>query len=223
MDVISNYLLESILVIIVIIIILGAMAWFSIIHSKMKDLEPIRKHAIQIIGTSEKIDLILRELAALNQRVDGLTRRVDGLTRRVDGLTQRVDGLTERVDGLTDSPYARNSSPVSLNEAGKQLSEKMDADSIADKYTDRLSKRAIEQNMNAYQIQQSCFRFSANEILKDLETDKERYDQLSEVAYTEGVRLENLMRILGLVLRDRVLEAVNESHGKLNQLTSSSH
>ena len=106
----------------------------------------------------------------------------------------------------------RSDSPVSLSEYGESLSKKIDVKFITDRYKEQLTKKAKKQEMNAYQIQQSCFNFAQNQIPKDLEENsKEQYDQLADVAFNEGIQIRDLMRVLGLILRDQVLEACDIS------------
>ena len=147
----------------------------------------------------------------IENRLDNLNQRLDDKFSEVMGYIKDIKATINQMPNKVN--FIRGSSPLSLNQRGKELYEKINAPAIADKYTDELIKRAKERNMNTYQIQQDCFNFAFNEILKRLERDdKEQYDQLSDVAYNEGVQLEDLMQILGVILRDRVLEAVNKSH-----------
>ena len=112
---------------------------------------------------------------------------------------------------MTASRY-QSDSPVSLSEYGKSLSKKIDAKSITDKYKERLTKKAKKQEMNACQIQQSCFYFAQNKIPKDLEENsKEQYDQLANIAFNEGIQIRDLMRVLGLILKDQTLKACDIS------------
>ena len=85
----------------------------------------------------------------------------------------------------------------------------MDAYALADIYTDELIKQAKEEDMSPYQIQQTCCTLSYMRVPEDLkEKDIERYRKLEEIAYKEDLYMLELMRILSLILRDRVLEAV---------------
>ena len=163
--------------------LLYGIRWLITLDLRMKDLEPIRKNAQAIAETPEK---------------------VESLSRKVDHIYAKIDKLPEDI--------FRHSSPLSLSEYGQKLSDKIDASAIASKYKRQLISVVKEQNMRPYQIQQSCFDFSKKEILSDLkENDEEQYNQLTDVAFNEGVEVEVLMKITGLVLRDQVLEAFNEA------------
>ena len=170
--------------------LLYGIRWLITLDLRMKDLEPIRKNAQAIAETPEK--------------VESLSRTVESLSRKVDHIYAKIDKLPEDI--------FRHSSPLSLSEYGQKLSDKIDASAIASKYKRQLISVVKEQNMRPYQIQQSCFDFSKKEILSDLkENDEEQYNQLTDVAFNEGVEVEVLMKITGLVLRDQVLEAFNEA------------
>ena len=44
-----------------------------------------------------------------------------------------------------------------------------------------------------------------------LRNSKEQYDQLANVAFNEGIQIRDLMRVLGLILKDQVLKACDIS------------
>ena len=170
--------------------LLYGIRWLITLDLRMKDLEPIRKNAQAIAETPEK--------------VESLSKTVESLSKTVDHIYAKIDKLPEDI--------FRHSSPLSLSEYGQKLSDKIDASAIASKYKRQLISVVKEQNMRPYQIQQSCFDFSKKEILSDLkENDEEQYNKLTDVAFNEGVEVEVLMKITGLVLRDQVLEAFNEA------------
>ena len=177
--------------------LLYGIRWLITLDLRMKDLEPIRKNAQAIAETPEK--------------VESLSKTVESLSKTVGGLSITVGHIHAKIDKLPEDIF-RHSSPLSLSEYGQKLSDKVDAPAIASKYKRQLISVVKEQNMRPYQIQQSCFDFSKKEILSDLkENDEEQYNKLTDVAFNEGVEVEVLMKITGLVLRDQVLEAFNEA------------
>ena len=207
----------------------------------MKDLEPVRKKAQEISNMPEHIKAVEKDIGAVQTSVDVLKGEVSSLDTRVSSLDTRVSSLDTRVSSLENEvasseervitavlkaidtipekivekyaahPFTQSKSPISLNDKGEKLAKDMNASDIASKYKERLTLEAKAENKGPYQIQQSCFNFASNEILKDLE-EKEpaTYDHLANVAYNTGVQLGVLMHILGLVLRDQVLEAVGQ-------------
>ena len=203
--------------------LLYGIRWLITLDLRMKDLEPIRKNAQAIAETPEKVErlsktVVSKTVESLSKTVGGLSRTMESLSKTVGGLSKTVGGLSitvghihAKIDKLPEDIF-RHSSPLSLSEYGQKLSDKIDASAIASKYKRQLISVVKEQNMRPYQIQQSCFDFSKKEILSDLkENDEEQYNQLTDVAFNEGVEVEVLMKITGLVLRDQVLEAFNEA------------
>ena len=196
---IVNYILENILSI---VIIFGIIAWFVTMNSKLKDLEDVRKNAQGLLRGLESIEEI-RE--------------------KINVLIGRVNALSDEVAASRGKGIYRSDSPVSLSEYGESLSKKIDVKSITDRYKEQLTKRAKKREMNAYQIQQICFDFAQNQIPKDLEENsKEQYDQLANVAFNEGIQIGDLMRVLGLILRDKVLEACDISVSDVDSKTRKS-
>ena len=205
--------------------LLYGIRWLITLDLRMKDLEPIRKNAQAIAETPEKVERLSKTVVSLSKTVESLSKTVGGLSRTMESLSKTVGGLSITVGGLSKTvghihakidklpeDIFRHSSPLSLSEYGQKLSDKIDAPAIASKYKRQLISVVKEQNMRPYQIQQSCFDFSKKEIISDLkENDEEQYNKLTDVAFNEGVEVEVLMKITGLVLRDQVLEAFNEA------------
>ena len=189
------YLLFSILDTVLSLVIFGSIiAWYVTTKSKLKDLEDVRKNA----------QGLLKGLGSIEE----IREKMNLLIGRVDAVSDRVDTLSDEMIASRGKGVYQSDSPLSLNEYGESLSKKIDVKTITDRYREELTKKAKKQEMNAYQIQQSCFHFAQDQIPKDLEENsKEQYDQLSNVAFKEGIHIRDLMRVIGLILRDQVLEA----------------
>ena len=163
----------------------------------MMDLEPIRKTA--------------NEISKMPDEIKSIGNRVGTLERTTAILGRTTASVSKQIAGLSGQQYTEASSPMSLNTRGKELSKEMDAAEIASRYKEKLVDKAKSENGGPYQIQESCLDCAADEILKDLEEkDKKTYRHLTDIAYSEGVQVEVLMRIVGLVLRDQVLQAINQ-------------
>ncbi len=183
-------------------ILVYIIAWYATTKSKLKDLEEIRKNAPGLLR--------------------GL-KLIEEIREKISGLIGRVDTLSDQVAASRGKEIYKNKSPVSLSEYGESLSKKIDVKSVTDRYREQLTKRAKKRKMNAYQIQQSCFDFAQNQIAKDLEENsKEQYDQLASVAFNEGIQIGDLMRVLGLILRDQVLKACDISVSDIDSKTQKS-
>ena len=159
----------------------------------------------------------------LGQRVSNLEQRFSNLERsseqRFSNLEQQYSKIVGFLAGRENDigslqgrgSLALGNSPVMLTDRGKRIAEMIDAYSVADRYLEDLVKRAKEENMTPYQIQESCFFISFMRVENDLEeNDKERLRKIGNVAYAENLHMFDLMRVLGLVLRDKVFEAIKE-------------
>jgi len=152
----------------------------------------------------------------------GVDRRLGNLEQRLEDIFSEVMGHIRNIKGdihemrdirppQNQQPYSESNSPKTLTRHGRELAERMDASSLAERYIDELVKQASEEAMSPYQIQRLCADFAYDKVRKDLrENDKEQYRKLEDAAYNSGVRLSDLMHVLALVLRDRVLEALKE-------------
>ena len=219
---------------------LSFIKWRTMIEMKMDDLEPIRKNATAIAELPEKVENLRLDVEEIRSDIKGIHSDIEGIHSDIEGIHSDIEGIRSDIKGIHSDIGVMNSnitsmctkmdilfqrieklpsnvfqsdSPLSLSDYGQGLSDKINAHAIAAKYKERLISMAREQNMRPYQIQQCCFEYASKEILKDLEkNDKERYYLLTDAAFNEGVEIEKLLQITGLVLRDQVLETFNGSN-----------
>ena len=193
---------------------------------RIDNLEKTTEHVVDRVGNLEKTTVALEKMtehvvdrvATLEKTTEHVVNRVGNLEKtteivlhRVGNLERTTASVSKQIAGLSGQQYTEASSPMSLNTRGKELSKEMDAAEIASRYKEKLVDKAKSENGGPYQIQESCLDCAADEILKDLEEkDKKTYRHLTDIAYSEGVQVEVLMRIVGLVLRDQVLQAINQ-------------
>ena len=177
----------------------------------MMDLEPIRKAANEISKMPDEIKSIGNRVGTLEKTTAVLEKTTEHVVHRVGNLEKTTASVSKQIAGLSGQQYTQASSPMSLNTRGKELSKEMDAAGIASRYKAKLVDKAKSENGGPYQIQESCLDCAADEILRDLEEkDKTTYRHLTDIAYSEGVQVEVLMRIVGIVLRDQVLQAIDQ-------------
>ena len=153
---------------------------------------------------------VVNKVATLEKTTATLEKTTERVVNKVAVLENTTESISRQIAGIGGRQYTEASSPMSLNNRGKELSKEMDAARIASKYKAKLVDKARDEDGGPYQIQESCFDCAAKEILKDLEEkDKETFRHLTDIAYNEGVQIEIIMRIVGLVLRDQVLQAID--------------
>ena len=168
---------------------------------------------------------IVSPLAFIIWRVAVWKSKIEnGINNLKDRFSEVMEHIREIKEDIRDIRNARNprktparedytesSSPKKLNKRDRELAEKMNAFYIAERYIDTPAKKAKEEDMSPYQIQESCEDFAYDEVRSDLrEKNREQYRKLEDIAYNEGIYLPDLMYILSLILRDRVLEALKK-------------
>ncbi len=99
-----------------------------------------------------------------------------------------------------EAAFLQKQSPAALTESGKQLTDTVGADAIADKYADQA---AVPENPNACQMQRACFAFAEQDLLGKLDTETK--DKIETEAYEQGIEVDSILRLIGVVLRDRLL------------------
>ncbi len=185
-------------------------------------LEKTTENVVDKVGNLEKTtENVVNRVATLEKITENVVHRVGNLERTTAILERTTASVSKQIAGLSGQQYTEASSPMSLNSRGKELSKEMDAARIASRYRAKLVDKAKDENGGPYQIQESCFDCAADEILKDLEEkDKTTYRHLTDIAYNEGVQIEVLMRIVGLVLRDQVLQAIDQPSKDIAERTA---
>ncbi len=109
-------------------------------------------------------------------------------------------------------------SPIALNDKGQKISDAINAEQIVltslDKYLQTLLPEQLE---NPYDIQEKSFDY-----MNDFSFDDKTTDMLKRVAYDEGVSMLDVKRILGVVLRDKILEKRGFSPNDVDEHTPDS-
>lgn len=98
-----------------------------------------------------------------------------------------------------------SSSPLRLTELGKTISKGIDAPTWADRIV--LSLQHV-QDMEAYEIQDFCFEY----VKDELALSKEEIRLIRSVAYENGVKEEQVRRVLAIEIRDKLLALDSRRH-----------
>ena len=159
--------------------------------------------------TEQCLDRLEETVHRIDARVDALSTRVDTLSTRVDTISQKVDALYHIFMVFLGHRVERTTSPRTLTDYGTKLSLEIDAPSLAAHYAAGLRDKIG--SMNAWQIQELCFNHAENEIMNDLQQhDIDRYNQITMCACREGIELSQVMRVVGLVMRDQLLRQAGQ-------------
>lgn len=130
--------------------------------------------------------------------------RIDGL----EGMSEKVIAISTKVDliyGLVNpNSMTRAFSPISLTEIGEQTAISINAEGLLNKYYARLKKLVDKSDpQNAYDIQNISMSI-AKEKLIEFMTAKE-INTIKDSAYQKGVIIEDILSILGVMLRNKIL------------------
>lgn len=143
----------------------------------------------------------------------GIEHRLDNVEKTVEKYTEKTDEIYNIIVGRFGHGVGQTESPERLTEYGAELAGKIDARKIVDKYADAVYRET--ENMNAYQVQQHCFVFCRDPLMNDLEkVDRAYFDKISNLAFEEGLHLAEISYVLGLEMRDRVLQMREKSHAE---------
>ena len=148
-------------------------------------------------------------------KVRGWKGNIEDELRR---LSMRMDDFHTFLSSKFGNPLVASLSPLALNERGQQIAKTIDAAPLASHYADQLQDQVG--TMNAYQIQELCFAFARDHLLKDLEaTDAVNFNRVTTCAYEEGIDPAEIMRVIGILMRDILLKNAGHSHQAVDDHT----
>lgn len=129
--------------------------------------------------------------------------KIEGLADKVLLMGQKVDLIYENTLG-SKRPVAAMS-PINLTQVGKEIVEKIKAETILAKYLAKLSKDMdVENPKNAYDIQMAAMKLAKEKMLTLLNGDE--LAAVKQEAYNRGLIVEDIMSVFGVLLRDYVLK-----------------
>ena len=130
--------------------------------------------------------------------------RVDTLLKKIGEDLERIGKELADLRGIVfsrfGSPMVISKSPLRLSELGKTVSEKITAQAWVEKVEDALNEEV--KGKDAYEIQDFCFKYVKN---TDQYNDKER-EAIRHTAYKLGVKAEDVLEVLAIELRDKLLK-----------------
>ncbi len=129
------------------------------------------------------------------------TLEEDNKTTRTE-LKELLIKVTECSTSLKErEPLGKKRSPVALTERGnKVLTESGGQKFIEDNLNELKEKVELKNPKTSYDVQEY-----SKVVIEELTTD-ERINNMKEYLYKEGMELDDLIFVLGIYLRDKVLE-----------------
>lgn len=143
----------------------------------------------------------------------GWKTRLDGLPKQLETTLQvNFQEIKSKLDLIVSfsSPIRLQQSPVQLSDIGKKVAEDIYIDEWIGEYAAEFSGDL--EDKNAYEIQEFCFQYAQTDFrlsVKDAPPREGLQEALEMAAYKHGLQLSHVLEVIGLVLRDKILERLN--------------
>lgn len=120
-------------------------------------------------------------------------------------IETNIDNIKTNIAGLTTTQ-----SPLSLSEKGERISNNLEAVSIINRIYDEIIADVIDDQdhiPSPYDIQEKAMKTIRGKLLTTInEEEKERF---KAVAFGEGLTIEDLLPLIGIVFRDVIFSKYN--------------
>lgn len=145
-----------------------------------------------------------------------MEKSLSRLEKGLETLNNTVQELKNTLIKKFGVSVAESTSPINLTDYGKEISEKVNADDIASLYADKLKDQVV--GMNPYEIQEHCFSYAKNDLLKDLkENAPEEYRVITDYAYDAGLEAKKITYVIGIKLRDELLNSMGVAPNEIDK------
>lgn len=125
--------------------------------------------------------------------------------QKLQSLEKKVDKVYEWLAERGMQSTLGTSSPLDLNDLGKEIADTLQLETLADQYLENV-KESLDEKKGAYEIQQHCLRYAAQELPVLLrEQSPDRYQQMTEMAYQKGIPVEAVWGIVGVLMRKKLV------------------
>lgn len=128
--------------------------------------------------------------------------KVETLSEKIIAISTKVDLIYERTN---PKPMTQSYSPISLTPLGKENATNMKADEIFERIKGTLVQLVESTNpKNAYDIQTVSMNVIKINLLRLL--NEEELIRIKNLAYQQGVLVEDFFGIFGVILRNHILQ-----------------
>ena len=100
---------------------------------------------------------------------------------------------------------ASGASPLKLTELGERISQEISAPRWAEGIISRFGLEKKFEGMSPYDVQESCISFCVSQ--ENWKPNVQEHEMAQSVAYNSGLSTEKVYRVLGIVMRDRILSS----------------
>lgn len=141
---------------------------------------------------------------------------VEYIENNLDKLEKKHEKTHDMLLRFIGHRLVKKSSPLTLTDFGTEISDQIGGSEIAKKYADKLLPET--RNLNTYQIQEHCFRYSKEKLLDDLnKNNPNQYELIHAVAFENGLEIDEITRAVGIKLRDAILSKSATSHSGIDK------
>ena len=191
-------------------ILLGLLAFVWWLRGWTKDItaeiSSLRKDT-----TAEISSLRKDTTAEISSLKKDTTAEISSLKKEMQRFARFVDRWEPILIMNFEKSMESHKSPINLTDYGEEVSQVIDAESLATEYSAQL--KAKLEGKSAYEIQEYCFNYAKDEMLADIKNNHpEQYKALTDYAYKEGKEVKKIMRVMGIVLRNKLLDMNGLSH-----------
>ncbi len=132
----------------------------------------------------------------------------DDKISEVRTISDKVIRLETKVDLIYQNTNPKsltaNQSPIALTEKGREISNEINAEKIFEKHLPKLKAFVKDKKpKNAYDIQRISMEIATSKMADLLSQDE--LVSMKDHAFKQGLLIEDIMRIFGLLLRDVML------------------
>jgi len=156
--------------------------------------------AIRLTITSQKSDRSKWE-GSVEARLVHLEKFLEKIDLKIDKITDKILPLFSHVS----RKVIGSDSPLRLTDFGKEIAEKLNADHWADQLAETVKEEV--KGKEPYNIQEFSFKYVQDD---DHYSDEDR-QFIRNVAYEKGVSENQVREVIGIELKDKLLEIEGES------------
>ena len=153
-------------------------------------------------------------------KVNGYEKQIKEVNTRIDGVNDRLDGVNEHITKIykliNPDAIVISSSPLQISDIGQEIAKQINADKMFETYKNKLMKKINKKNLTTpYDIQNTSMTLVKTELVNMINTKE--INQIKKIAYEENIKLEQIMGIFGVKLRNHILKEKNMEIPKIKE------
>ena len=176
----------------------------------IKIIEQLNSSVFVLLCVLIAIGYMLLKFGEWKQKFVNQDNRLAG----VENISAKVIRLETKIDliyqNTNPNKLVVSQSPLNLTDKGRDISKKIKAEEMFEKYRTKLKSEVNKSDpKNAYDIQTASMETSKKFFVKMLNDDE--LVKIKQTAFDEGLLVEDIMSIFGVLLRNAILEEKQKS------------